>query len=72
MCAMETRFGQQVIDYTPIGSNSVFVTNRLLRRKRITSRDPRPDSKGDARLWHLRLGHPGPMSLHKLGIRSQA
>jgi hypothetical protein len=54
------------------------------RKSRITSRDPHlgsgsrnratetnlhPDSKGDAKLWHLRLGHPSPMSLHQLGVK---
>ena len=28
---------------------------------------PRPASKGDGALWHARMGHPGPMSLHMLG-----
>jgi transposase InsO family protein len=74
LCAMEKRYGQQVIEYVPSGSvSSAFIASHLPRRcrkSRLTSRDPRPDSKGDARLWHLRLGHPGPMSLHKLGVNA--
>ena len=73
LCAMEKRYGQQVIEYVPLGSvRSAFITSRLPRRRkrRVTSRDPRPDSKGDAKLWHLRLGHPGPMSLHQLGVNA--
>jgi GAG-pre-integrase domain len=73
LCAMEKRYGQQVIEYVPLGSvRSAFITSRLPRRRkrRITSKDPRPDSKGDAKLWHLRLGHPGPMSLHQLGVNA--
>jgi len=70
---MEERHGQQTIEYVRPGSQSAFNTSRLLRRqrkRRASSRDIRPDSKGDARLWHLRLGHPGPMSLHHLGINA--
>jgi hypothetical protein len=73
LCTMEKRFGQQVIEYVPSGNvSSTFNSNRLPRRRkpRITSRDPRPDSKGDAKLWHLHLGHPGPMSLHQLGVNA--
>ena len=40
------------------------------RKQRLTSRDPRPASIGDGLLWHARMGHPGPMSLHMLGKNS--
>ena len=36
-------------------------------KRRITSRDPRPAKKGDGELWHRRMGHAGPMAVHKLG-----
>ena len=50
----------------------VFITSRLPRRKkrRITLRDPRLDSKGDVRLWHLRISYLGLISLHYLGINA--
>jgi len=73
LCQMEERHRQQAIEYVQPGSlKSAFNSSRLPSRqqkRRISSRDVRPDSKGDARLWHLRLGHPGPMSLH-LGINA--
>jgi hypothetical protein len=70
----EERHGQQTIEYVQSGSlKSAFNSSRLpcsKRKRRTSSRDVRPDSKGNARLWHLRLGHPGPMSLHHLGINA--
>lgn len=73
MCKMQEIHGQQVIHYVPLEScNAVSITSRIPRRhrrkSRITTRDPRPYAKGDAKLWHLRMGHPGPLSLHHLGI----
>src|SRR5579871_1097629 len=75
MCVLQKQHGQQVIDYVPMQSfNTMSITSRLpkyqRRKSRITSRHPRPPSKGDAKLWHLRMGHPGPLSLHHLGIRA--
>jgi len=73
LCKMEEIHGQQVIEYVPVGKlDSAFIASRLpkRRRKRITSRDPRPDSRGSAELWHRRMGHPGPMSLFHLGLNS--
>ena len=73
LCEMKEIHGQQVIEYIPAERyNSVFITSRFPRRRkqRITSKHPRPASKGDAMLWHLRLGHPGPLSLHHLGLRA--
>jgi hypothetical protein len=74
MCKMQEIHGQQVIDHVPLQSCNAAITSRLPRRERrksrITSRHPRPASKGDAKHWHLRMGHPGPLSLHHLGIRA--
>src|SRR6266487_639171 len=53
---------QQVLE--EIGLPSVLATSRIRRK---TSRAPRLPSTGDSALWHARMGHPGPMSLHKLG-----
>ena len=68
---MEEIYGQQILEYVPHrSSNAVTVANRSLKAvgklKRI-SRHPKLPSKGDAKLWHLRMGHPGPLSLHHLG-----
>jgi len=73
MCTMQEIHGQQVIEYVSLQScNMVSITSRIPRHNRreprVTTRHPRPDSKGDARLWHLRMGHPGPLSLHHLGV----
>jgi GAG-pre-integrase domain len=57
--------GQQVIEEN--SPPSILAAQRI-RRRNPTSRTPRPASKGDAALWHARMGHPGPMSLHKLGL----
>ena len=74
LCQMEERHGQQTIEYVrPGSSKSAFNSSRLSRHKRkcrASSRDVRPDSKSDARLWHLRLGYPGPISLHYLGLNA--
>ena len=71
---MEKRHGQQTIKYVKSGSlKSAFNLSRLPRRqrkRRVLSKDVRPDSKGNAQLWHLRLGHLGPISLHYLGINA--
>lgn len=74
MSVMQEIHGQQVIDYVPLQSCNAALTSRLPRRQRrksrITSRHPRPASKADAKLWHLRMGHPGPLSLHYLGVNA--
>jgi transposase InsO family protein len=69
LCKLEEIHNQQVIEYIPLDTQkAAFITSRLPRRKqRITSKNPRPDSKADAHLWHLRMGHPGPLSLYHLG-----
>ena len=48
LCQMEERHGQQTIEYVRPGSLSAFNLSRLPRRqrkRRISSRDVRPDSK---------------------------
>jgi transposase InsO family protein len=70
VCSLEEVAGQQVIDHRPIERQfQAFAVNRIPRR-RITSKDPRPPRKGDGKLWHCRLGHAGPMAIHKLGENS--
>jgi transposase InsO family protein len=75
VCEMKEIHGQQVIDYVPMQSfNIITITSRLpryqRRQSRTTSRQPRAASKADAKLWHLRMGHPGPLSLHHLGLNA--
>ena len=74
LCIMKEHSGQQVIEYIPTQScNTVSLSSRFpqrYRKPRANSRKPRTASKGDARLWHLRLGHPGPMSLHHIGMKA--
>jgi len=71
LCKLEEIQGQQVLEFRPVESiNTAFTASRIPRRRRVSSRDPRPASQGDGRLWHCRMGHPGPMSLHKLGANS--
>jgi hypothetical protein len=70
ICSLQEIAGQQVINYRPIERYpEAFAANRIPKR-RITSRDPRPPKKGDGMLWHQRLGHAGPMAVHKLGQNS--
>jgi hypothetical protein len=47
----------------------VTVANRsreAFEKPKRTSRHPKPPSKGDAKLWHLQIGHLGLLSLHYL------
>jgi hypothetical protein len=71
ICKLQEINEQQVIDHVPIDRYpEAFAANRVrqVRRKRkLTTRDPRPPRKGDGILWHKRMGHPGTMALHKLG-----
>jgi hypothetical protein len=71
ICTMEEIYRQQVLEYVPYrSSNTVTVANRsreAVRKPKRTSRHPKPPSKSDAKLWHLQMGHPGPLSLHHLG-----
>ena len=67
VCILEEKAGQHIIEESP--TPTALVTGRI-RKRRITSRHPRPASKGDGILWHARMGHLGPMSLHKLGTNS--
>ena len=74
LCTMEEHHGQQVIEYVPTQSCNTASLSRWFRqhhrKPKATSRQPRPASRGDARLWHLRMGHPGPMSLHHIGMNA--
>jgi len=71
ICKLQEINEQQVIDHVPVDRYpEAFAANRVrqVRRKRkLTTRDPRPPRKGDGILWHRRMGHPGTMALHKLG-----
>jgi Reverse transcriptase (RNA-dependent DNA polymerase)/GAG-pre-integrase domain len=70
ICSLKEVAGQQVINYKPIERQyQAFAVNRIPRR-RTTTKDPRPPKKGDGKLWHCRLGHAGPMAIHKLGENS--
>jgi transposase InsO family protein len=70
ICSLQEIGDQQVINYRPIERHlEAFATNQIPKR-RITSRDPRPPKKGDGMLWHRRLGHAGPVAVHKLGKNS--
>ena len=48
-------------------SKATLLITPIPRRR---SGKPRSSSKGDAFIWHCRMGHPGPISLHKLGENS--
>ena len=48
-------------------SKAALLITPIPRRR---SGKPRSSSKGDAFIWHCRMGHPGPISLHKLGENS--
>ena len=52
LCTMQEIHGQQVIEYVPSTRvDTAFISSRFPHRKRrITSRNPRPKSKGDAKL----------------------
>jgi hypothetical protein len=66
ICSLKEIAGQQVIEEN--SRPSILAAQRVQRRRgKPNSRMPRPASKGDGALWHARMGHPGPMSLHKLG-----
>jgi Reverse transcriptase (RNA-dependent DNA polymerase)/GAG-pre-integrase domain len=71
ICTLQEIDGQQVINFRPVARQfEAFAANRIPRRRKVTTRDPRPPRKGDGMLWHQRLGHPGPMAIHKLGQNS--
>jgi hypothetical protein len=71
ICMLQEIDGQQVINFRPVARQfEAFAANRIPRRRKVTTRDPRPPRKGDGMRWHQRLGHPGPMAIHKLGQNS--
>lgn len=53
------KYNQSVLCYQQV---SAFHT----QRRRITSRDQKLAATGNGLLWHVRLGHPRAMTLHKL------
>ena len=69
VCQLRLIDGQHVLNHKPVERcYEAYAVNRLPRpKRRITSRDPRPAKKGDGELWHRRMGHAGPMAVHKLG-----
>jgi len=69
VCTLKEVEGQQVIEDST-EQPTALATSQVRRRRKATSRQPRPASKGDGALWHARMGHPGPMSLHKLGANA--
>ena len=68
LCLMSTQEGQFVVESMPLTvSGAVFQA----RTKRINTWSTRRASKGDATLWHHRLGHPGPRALEHLVNHSE-
>lgn len=63
ICVVRRSNKQYVLHDQHHGKATAFYA---LRRRRITSKDLRPDASGDGWMWHARLGHPSPMTLHKL------
>lgn len=63
ICTLVDRHDQFVVEDSPSEvPRGVFMASR----GRYNSRTGRAPSKVDARLWHLRLGHPGPRALEHL------
>jgi transposase InsO family protein len=69
VCQLRLIDGQHVLNHKPVERcYEAYAVNRLPRpKRRITNRDPRPVKRGDGELWHRRMGHAGPMAVHKLG-----
>jgi hypothetical protein len=76
ICHIQKKHGQNVLEYNEFSSylpvpssfSSVFVLprSRQSRRRKRTSRDPKPPRVDSADIWHLRLGHLGPEALERL------
>lgn len=63
VCDIIDRYDQFIIEHIPYErSKGAFVT----KRHRFNSWTERSPAKAAARLWHLRLGHPGPQALEHL------
>ena len=70
---MEKHHRQQTIEYVQLRNLLAFNTSQLLchqQKHKISSKNICPNLKGDAQLWYLHLGHPGPISLHHLSINA--
>ena len=71
ICKLQQIDDQQVINHVPLDRHyEAFAANQvrqISRKRKLTTRDPRPPRKGDGILWHKRMGHAGAMALHKLG-----
>lgn len=73
ICHIQKKHGQNVLEYNEFSSylsvpssTSIFVLPRQTRRKKRTSRDPKPPRADTADIWHLRMGHLGPEALERL------
>ncbi|KAM4062567.1 GAG-pre-integrase domain-containing protein [Hirsutella rhossiliensis] len=70
---LQRKYRQFVLEFRPtaeaetVNFDTVF---QATKSRRAGTKDPRPASQGDGNLWHARLGHPGPLALHKLGLRN--
>ena len=53
-----------------IDDSSTVLAIKKHQKRRLISRDSRPAFIGDGKLWHARMGYPGPMSLHMLDKNS--
>jgi transposase InsO family protein len=63
IASTERMHGQYVIEYRPTNlSHTAFIASHRYRRAKHSRRP----TVGDATLWHLRLGHPGPEPLANL------
>ena len=69
LCHLDRIKGQRVLEYVPASTarNRTFSAFATTRRRRRTTRDPRPSSFADGHLWHHRMGHIGRWPLHHLG-----
>jgi hypothetical protein len=68
LCSLEEKHDQFVLEYIPEDiSQAAFFT----RRNNYNTWTKRRPQAGDAQLWHLRLGHPGPQALEHLVNSSQ-
>jgi len=70
LCQLDTIEGQRVLEHKPLPlntSDSYRSAFAITRRRRRTTRDLRPASVANGRLWHRRMGHIGQLALHQLG-----
>jgi hypothetical protein len=68
LCSLEEKYDQFVLeDISEDIDQAAFFT----RRNNFNTWTKRKPQAGDAQLWHLRLGHPGPQALEHLVNSSQ-